>query len=122
MDQITLGQIAVSLAFIVGLISSVAYLKSHIEEWFSKPLKKELEPIKDQIMEIDLNGTKNFLVRCLKDIERGTQLSEVELERFWEQYSHYEEKGGNSYIKKKVEQLEKEGLFKFPSNFSSKEE
>lgn len=122
MDQITLGQIAVSLAFIVGLISSVAYLKSHIEEWFSKPLKKELEPIKTQITEIDLNGTKNFLVRCLKDIERGTQLSEVELERFWEQYSHYEEKGGNSYIKKKAEQLEKKELLEFPSNFSSKEE
>lgn len=109
MEQITLGQIALSITFIVGLISGIGYLKTHIEAWFTKPLKRELEPIKEQIKEVDLNATKNYLVRCLKDIERGVNLSEVEMERFYEQYEHYKKSGGNSYIKKCYEQLESEG-------------
>lgn len=109
MEQITLGQIAIAITFIVGLLGGVGYLKTHIEEWFKKPLKEEIEPINQRLDAIDLNATKNFLVRCLKDIERGVDLSEVEMERFYEQYEHYKKEGGNSYIKRCYEQLESEG-------------
>ena len=109
LEQITVGQIAVTITFVVGLVSGIGYLKSHVEEWFTKPLKRELEPIKQRMDDIDLNACKNFLVRCLKDIERGTKLSEVEMERFYEQYEYYSSKGGNSYIKKTYEKLESEG-------------
>lgn len=110
MESITLGQIAIAITFLVGLIGGIEYLKSHVEEWFTKPLKRELEPIKKRIEDVDMNACKNFLVRTLKDMERGVDLSEVELERFYEQYNHYEQCGGNSYIKTKVKQLEEAGV------------
>lgn len=116
MESITIGQIAVSITFLVGLISGIAYLKKHIKNWISNALEEDFRKIDDnqaemkrQIREVDMNACKNFLVRFLADVECGDRIDEIEKERFWEEYQHYVDAGGNSYIKNKVEQLHKAG-------------
>ena len=116
MEQITIGQIALGITFLVGLFSGFAYLKKHFEGWISGSLKGNFDELRDDIKslkkhidEVDLENCKNFLVRVLADIERGTPKDEVEMMRFWEEYQHYITKGGNSYIKEKVEKCRRDG-------------
>lgn len=116
MDTITIGQIAVALTFVIGIISSISYLKTHLKEWISGSLKdnfdkidKNLDAITKRVEEVDLQACKNYLVLFLADIEKGVPVDEIEKERFFEQEEHYYKLGGNSYIKKKIEALEKEG-------------
>ena len=116
MEQITLGQIALGLTFIVGLIGSIKYLREHLHEWISGSLSDQFEAIDEkfdklteQIDGVDMNATKNFLVARLSDIEQGHPMNEIEVERFWEQYEHYHKIGGNSYIEQKVDKLKSQG-------------
>lgn len=74
------------------------------------PILKELAEIRKDIRLLDKATCKNFLVRCLADFEKGNKLSDVEVERFWEQYDHYiNELHENTYIKEWTESLKKEG-------------
>lgn len=123
MENITLGQIAVALSFVVGLITSILYLKKHLKEWVFSAVKEQFDALGKEIGEVrddnkvtverlkvvDLESTKNYLVYYLSKIERGEKTEEIEKERFWEQFGHYTKAGGNSYIKQKVEQLKREG-------------
>lgn len=109
MENITVGQIGVGLTFIVGLISSILYLKNQLKNWVSEALKDQLEGLSEKIDEVDMNATKNFLVARLSDIEQDNPMNEIEAERFWEQYEHYHSIGGNSYIDQKVEKLKQKG-------------
>jgi hypothetical protein len=116
MEGITLGQIAVAVAFLVALISGISYLHKHLKEWIAQSLKDQLDSIKTEIKglrtridEVDMESTKNFLVRVLSDIEQETPVDEVERLRFWEAYQHYSKMGGNSYIRDKIEKLQKAG-------------
>lgn len=115
-EDITLGQIGLLVAYLVALISGIAFLLTKIKTWFKGAFKEEIEPLRNDIKEVqtdmkqvDMNSCKNFLVRSLGDIEKNVPLDEVEKERFWEQYEHYQKIGGNSYIKRKIEQLQEEG-------------
>lgn len=116
MEQLTFGEIAMGLTFIVGFIGSVTYLKKHAKDWLGESLKdsfdnisKRLDTVQSRVDAIDKNTCKNFLVRCLDDLDNGTLLDDVCLQRFWEQYEHYVEIGGNTYIQRKVEQLKEAG-------------
>ena len=116
MESITLGQIAAAVAFLAALISGVGIIMKKMKDWMVNAVKEQLEEIKDEnkdlkkrIDNVDLNTSKNFLVARLSEIERGNPLEEIESERFWEMYEHYSEIGGNSYIKRKVEQLKADG-------------
>ena len=116
MEQITLGDIAVAVTFIVGLLTSAGYLRKHFKDWLEQTftsqfdeLKTQINGLSDRIDEVDMEACKNYLVIFLSDIERGGQIDEIEKERFWEQYERYIRAGGNSYIKRKVENLVKEG-------------
>ena len=103
MENITLGQIATILAFIVGLIGSVKYLSKEIKN----QVNKTLEPINNSIKELDVGQCKNYLVRYLKDVEQKNKLDEVEVERAYEIYDHYtNDLKQNSYIHKRWEELE----------------
>lgn len=74
------------------------------------PIIKDLADIKQDIRLIDKATCKNFLVRCLADFEKENEMSEVEIERFWEQYDHYvNELKENTYIKEWTERLKGEG-------------
>ena len=116
MDKITLGQIAVAVAFLVALIGGVSALLKQIRGWIAAeftsniaPLKRDVEGLGKRLDQVDMQGTKNFLVKCITDIERGTPMGEIETERFWEEYEHYIKLGGNSYIAQKVNKLKAEG-------------
>lgn len=117
MENITLGQIAAGLALIVGLIASVVYLKTKIEEALEKlltekfkALNSRIDTIEGKIDKVDMETCKNFLVRFLADVENGSIILPQESQRFWEEYEHYINNKGNSYIKEWVEKLKKKGL------------
>lgn len=137
MEGITLGEVAVTLAFIVALLTGGKYLISSVKSGVSKLLRDEFKALDDKLKQlndrigeldkkidgvdnkldekinnVDMESCKNFLVLRISSIERGDAMSEVELERFWEQYDYYRSHDGNSYIKHKVEQLERNGKLK----------
>lgn len=116
MENITLGQIGAGIAFVVAILTGVATINNKLRKWIKDSLKesfdivdKKIDGLKDQIKTVDLEQTKSFLVRFLADVEQGKKIDDIELERFWEQYEHYRDMNGNTYIKKKVEKLEQEG-------------
>lgn len=123
MENITIGQIAVALAFIVALAASIKTLRKDLKKWIADAnkdefealkkankeefdsLKKELQTLKSNQDSIDLENCKNYLVTFLSELERGEPKDEIEYQRFWEQYEHYISKGGNTYIKHRVDLL-----------------
>ncbi len=72
-------------------------------------LAETITDIKKQLVKVDMETCKNFLVRCIADFENEQPINETELERFWEQYDHYIKEGHNGYIKHKVETLVRDG-------------
>lgn len=116
MDAITLKDISLGLALIVGIMTSSAYLSKNIKTWISLQFDEKIAPVNDSIKDVketvsrvDMESCKNYLARCLADFDRDKELSETEKERFWENYEHYIKCNGNSYIKHKVEKLISEG-------------
>jgi len=116
MEQITIGQIGLAVTFIVGLIAGITALTKNIKKWLSLAFKedfdglnKKIDKVQKRVDEVDLAHTKNYLVGFLSDLDQGREIDDIELERFWEQFQHYETIGGNSYIHRKVEQLKTEG-------------
>lgn len=116
LEQITIGEVAVAVTFLVGLIGGLGYLRTHLKDWVGHAVKGQLDEIEKTVNElnkrietVDAESTKNFLVKMLGDIDRGETLNDVQLERFWEQYEHYRHNGGNSYIKRKVDQFQEDG-------------
>lgn len=116
MEDITLGQISLAVVFIVGLISGIAYIKKHFQAWIKNSLKTDFEKLGNQVTAlservstVDMEDTKNFLVRYLSDVERGVEMDEIEKIRFAEQYDHYLKMDGNSYIRAKVKKLQEAG-------------
>ena len=98
MEQITLGDIATWAAFIVALGGSVAAI--------IRGVKKVVEKL---LLPLSLDNAKNYLVPFLSKVERGEPCDEIELERFHEEFTFYTSHGGNSYIKSRVNKLQKEG-------------
>lgn len=105
MQAINLDSVGLFVAYLVALITGVKYLKKTLGEWIDKALK----PVNESIKEVDMNACKNYLVSFLSDVEKDKTIDEIEKERFWEQYEHYQKIGGNSYITRKVEALKNEG-------------
>lgn len=105
MEQITLGDLARWAAFVVALGGSIAVIIRGVKT----AVGKLLEPVVKQIESVDRENCKNFLVTFLAETERGQEHDQIELERFHEQFEHYKAIGGNSYIKAKVEKLQKAG-------------
>lgn len=98
MEQITLGDIARWAAFIVALGGSAAAIIKGVQ----KVVEKLLLPL-------SLDNAKNYIVPFLARVERGEAVSEIEVERFHEQYAFYTTHGGNSYIKRWADKLQNEG-------------
>lgn len=117
MESITLGQIAAGGGFLVALVLAYRQLKTWTVEAIKSTIKDELGDLKDSIKGLkaelkkeDKEKTKNFIVARLSEIERGQEWSDIERQRFYEQYDHYtQDLNGNTYIKTAVEQYEKEG-------------
>lgn len=123
MENITLADVALVITFLTGLFGGIGYLSKCVKKWIEKALddqfKKinaDMEKINEDMQEInkktdriDMESCKNFLVQCLDKFEKENNISEIAKERFWEQYEHYANKGGNSYIMNKVENLQRDG-------------
>ena len=119
MEQITLGQIGIAVGFLVALIAGVNALKKSIKEWLNSALKenfdrvdkrfdgldKRLDGLEKRLDSVDTENCKNYLVTFLAEAARGEMKDETEMQRFWEEYEHYQKLGGNSYIRNKVEEL-----------------
>lgn len=105
MENITLGDLARWAAFAVTIGGSIAAIIRGV----NKAVGKLLEPVVKQIESVDRENCKNFLVTFLAETERGQEHDQIELERFHEQFEHYKAIGGNSYIKAKVDKLQKNG-------------
>lgn len=116
MEQITLGDLATWAGFIVALGGSVAAIVNGVKRALKAMFEQQMQAInarmdkqEEAINRTDVENCKNFLVPFLAECERGQEHDQIELERFHEQFSHYTKIGGNSYIKAKVEKLQKEG-------------
>lgn len=107
MENITLEFVGEFVAFLVTLVGGLGYLNRTLKGWLSKLIKEEFDGINQRLDRVDMEACKNFLVRVIPDIEDGT-IDETGKQRFYEQYEHYLEMGGNTYIKHKVEVLQKE--------------
>lgn len=107
MENITLEFVGEFVAFLVALVGGLGYLNRTLKGWLSKLIREEFDGINQRLDRVDMESCKNFLVRSIPDIEDGT-IDETEKQRFYEQYEHYLKMGGNTYIKHKVEVLQKE--------------
>ena len=117
------GFITWAAGIVAALLVLIKAMKVIIGKMFEEQLEQfgeEIRAISDKIDRVDqtltermdivdMEACKNFLVRCLADVERGEPMAETEKERFYEQYEHYVKNDGNSYIKQKVENLQKAG-------------
>lgn len=108
MEQMTLGQILGAVSVLAATITGCGVIAAAVKRGLSKMIEPRLTAIEDRIARVDMEACKNYLVGFLSDVERGDQKDEIEKARFWEQYQHYTEAGGNSYIKQKVDKLRKE--------------
>ncbi len=116
-QDLTFGEISAGLLFIVAFIGGVKYLKKEFKDFFDKLLDSKFKTTNDKIdgiakelRSLDVQTTRNFLVRYLADIERGQYIYESEREQFWKEYDHYiKELKENSFVEKWVERLEEQG-------------
>ena len=115
METLTLKDISLGLSLIVGIIGSSLYINKTLKDWIAKqfsekvaPFSKILDDVEKKVDKVEMETCKNYLVRSIADFESGRPVSDTEVERFWEQYETYLKKGGNSYIKHKIEKLKAE--------------
>ena len=116
MDNITIGQITATVACIVAFITGVKYLLDNMKKLLEASLKptndkidKVEKKLSNEIEKIDLNATKSFLISKLQDIKSDNEIDDITKQRFYEQYEHYKNLGGNSYISSEIDRLRKEG-------------
>ena len=105
MENITIGQIATILAFIVGLIGSVEFLVVRLK----KVIENQLKPLSDELRAERIARLKADLVNYLALAEQELLIGKQK-ERFYEEYDEYTNKFlCNSYIHAEYERLHKLG-------------
>ena len=102
MDNITLGQIALLLAEIAGVIVSIGTIVGvviKLSGWIKKNRReKEINPILEEIKKID--QCKDAIIDFISDVKSGKNVSSKE-ERAYEAYDKYTNVyHQNSYIHK----------------------
>ena len=96
------------VVIMTAVVSIVAFLKGidYLLKKFKSGTEKVLEPLNNELKNLQKSVCTNYLVRFLSDIEHGETLDDVEWQRFWDNYETYTKLGGNSYIKDKVSKLQ----------------
>lgn len=118
MGKWTLSDIQASLVVIVGIVTSIYFLRDKIKSQLLKVIQEAIQPLTDKVDElqtdikrVDVQQTKNYLVRMLSDIERGQHFSGIEMKRFNDVYDYYTQTlHKNTYIKHKYDELHERGL------------
>ena len=116
-QNLTIEEVSAGLLFIVAFIGGVKYLKKELVNFLNnlldskfKTTNSKIDDVATALRTLDVQTTRNFLVRYLADIERGQFIYDTEKEQFWKEYDHYiDELKENSFIKKWVERLEEQG-------------
>ena len=114
MENLTLGELAKVLTFLIGLIGSIKYIKNGTVKSLSKIIDNRLEPIRQEIKDLRENTTKNNLSSIKTDLINLMELADkkaISTEqkiRAHELYDYYCQHGGNSYVHDKWERLIKE--------------
>lgn len=102
--KITIEEIGIFLTTLVTIISSIEFLTNRLK----KQINNKLNPIIDNIKELDISQCKNFLVNFLSDIENNEEMDEIQNQRAYEIYDHYtNDLKQNSYIHKRWEKVMK---------------
>lgn len=112
MEGWTLGDIIGWLGMIAGAITSAGIVYKAIAYAFckaNKPIMDKLEALERKHDLSDREHAKNYIVRFLADVEQGEPIDKDELHCFWDNYTLYQNMGGNSYIHEKVERLKAQG-------------
>ena len=116
MGEITLNEVAAALAFVLllggNIVALIKGVKSVLKKMFdemTKTIVTRLGKQEEAIKKIDSDNCKNYVIQALASVERGVILSTEEKMRFAEEYEHYIDGGGNSYIKDWYGKLKKEG-------------
>ena len=116
LEGITLGDAASFVTLLVGLIGGIGFLYKKLKKWLEVLFEKQMTEIRTELKELskridksDMENCKNFLVQCLADLDRGQDMTETEKQRFYEEYQHYIDNDGNSYVKREVEKMQKAG-------------
>ena len=95
-----LGALDNNLVTVLSICGSISVLALAIKKW-----------LRVEIDKVDLQQTKNFLIRTLAGLERGEKLTEVEKLGLKEAYTHYtEDLHGNTYVKDEYEEAKAKGL------------
>lgn len=115
-DSVTFGQIATALGILVAFGGSVAAFIAGLRKILNALFKEQLDrmderfsKIEKRLDSVDMETCKNFLVTIVAEVDRGDALDDVQRQRFYEQYDHYRNVGGNSYIQARVDELKKAG-------------
>ena len=115
MENITLGELAKNIAFIVAFIGSFVYLKKGTVKGITTVIEDKLEPIKKEVTNLkketsknNLSSIKTDLINLMELVDRGIISLEQKM-RAYELYDYYCKHGGNSYVHDKWERLKKEG-------------
>lgn len=71
-----------------------------------KPIKDDLQNIKEDIVRLDKNECKNYLTEFLEDMKKGVEKTDIEKQRATEVYDHYSnDLHLNSYIHSEWDKL-----------------
>lgn len=114
MENLTLGELAKVLTFLIGLIGSIKYIKNGTVKSISKVIDNKLEPIRKEIKDLREETTKNNLSSIKTDLINLMELADkkaISTEqtiRAHELYDYYRQHGGNSYVHDKWERLIKD--------------
>ena len=115
--------ISVVAGVITGGLVIFKFASSVVQKWVDNLLKPvndkidesnkvimaRLDANAEELKQMQLEQYKNFLTRYLAGVERDTQLTEIELERFNDIKTKYADLGGNSYVHRKIDKLEEQG-------------
>lgn len=115
MGELTLEDIGTALAFLVGFCGSVWAIVKGVRKAIKGLFKEQLAEINKRfdttdksIKKIDIENCKNFLVQTLSAADKGEKLTTEERMRLAEEFEHYTQQGGNSYIKDWHSRLKRE--------------
>lgn len=115
--------ISVVAGVITGGLVIFKFVNSIVQKWICSLLKPvndridesnriimaRLDANAEELKQMQLEQYKNFLTMYLADIERDTELTEIELERFNDIYAKYDNLGGNSYVHRKIDKYKEQG-------------
>lgn len=99
MEHITLGRVALELAFLVGLITSIEFIFIRIKNFLGKLIKEET-----------LQRCKYDLITTMSRIQNGYIPTSEEKRMLIETKEIYNKMGGDGYVDNMFDNLKKEGL------------